>query len=123
MNLNHGGLENLVMNVIWNNSSVYNGSMSVSDVTDELNKLNLNKKRAYTTVKTILDRLYTKGLLDKKKVKNKYIYIQIMPRLEMAEKALKKVALEYFSNDFFEMTKFVRELAYEEEKNSINVYR
>ena len=57
-----------------------------------------------------------------KKIKNKYVYIQIMPRFEMAEKALKKVALEYFSNDFLEMSKFVRELAYEEEKNAVNVY-
>lgn len=122
MSLNHGGLENLVMNVIWNNSEVYNGAMSVAEVTDELNNLNVRKKRAYTTVKTILDRLYAKGLLDKKKIKNKFVYIQIMPRLEMAEKALKKVALEYFSNDFLAMTKFVKALAYEEEKNSVNVY-
>jgi len=123
MDLNHGALENLVMNILWNYSDEFKGEMSVNQVWQKLNELNTNKKWAYTTVKTILDRLYDKRLINKIKCGKKYNYTTIMPRLEMAEKALKKVALEYFQNDFEAMTKFVRELAYEEEKNIVNIYR
>ena len=122
MNLNHGALENLVMNILWNYSDEFKGKMSVNQVWQKLNELNTNKKWAYTTVKTILDRLYDKRLINKTKCGKKYNYATLMPRLEMAEKALKKVALEYFQNDFAQMTKFVREIAYEEEKNLVNIY-
>ena len=123
MNLNHGALENLVMNILWNYSDEFEGKMSVNQVWQKLNELHTKRKWAYTTVKTILDRLYEKRLINKTKSGKKYNYTTIMPRLEMAEKALKKVALEYFKNDFAEMTKFVREIAYEEEKNLVNIYR
>ena len=123
MDLKHGRLENLIMNVVWNNSDNFEGLMSVNQVWENLNLLNINKKWAYTTVKTVLDRLVDKGMLDRVKCGKKFNYCTIMPRNEMAEKALKKVALEYFSNDFLEMAKFVKEMAYEEEKNSVNVYR
>ena len=123
MELNHGGLESLVMNVLWENSEEFNGLMSVTQVWEKLNALNTKKKWAYTTVKTILDRLSDKGLINKVKEGKKYNYEILVPRLELAEKALKKVALEYFQNDFMEMTKFVKELAYEEEKNLVGIYK
>ena len=123
MNLNHGALENLVMNILWNYSDEFEGKMSVNQVWQKLNELHTKRKWAYTTVKTILDRLYDKRLINKTKSGKKYNYTTIMPRLEMAEKALKKVALEYFKNDFAEMTKFVREIAYQEEKNLVNIYK
>ena len=123
MDFKPGGLENLILNVIWDNTDSYNGLMSVNQVWEKLNLLNTNKKWAYTTVKTVLDRLVEKGLLDRVKSGKKFNYCTIMPRNEMAEKALKKVALEYFSNDFLAMTKFVKEMAYQEEKNLVNVYR
>ncbi|MCQ2958044.1 MAG: BlaI/MecI/CopY family transcriptional regulator [Candidatus Gastranaerophilales bacterium] len=123
MDLNHGALENLVMNVLWNYSDDFDGVMSVNQVWEKLNQLNTKKKWAYTTVKTILDRLFDKGLINKIKCGKKFNYQMLMPRLEMAEQALKKVALEYFQNDFVEMAKFVRDLAYEEEKNLVNIYK
>ena len=123
MDLNHGSLENLIMNVIWDNSDTFEGLMSVNQVWECLNSLNTRKKWAYTTVKTVLDRLYDKGLVDKIKFGKKYNYRSIMSRREMAEKALKKVALEYFSDDIFAMARFVKELEYTEEKNLVHVYR
>lgn len=123
MNLHHGSLENLIMNVVWMHSDDYQGLMSVNQVWEKLNLLNTNKKWAYTTVKTVLDRLADKGMLDRIKSGKKFNYSTIMPRNEMAEKALKKLALDYFSNDFLAMAKFVQEMAYQEEKNSVNVYR
>lgn len=123
MDLNHGGLENLIMNVMWDNSDNFEGLMSVTQIWERLNNLNTNKKWAYTTVKTVLDRLADKGMLDKVKFGKKYNYRTIMPREEMAQKALKKVALDYFSNDFIKMSNLVKEMAYEEEKNLVHVYR
>jgi len=123
MDLNHGDLENLILNVLWDNSDSYNGIMSVNQVWEKLNNLNTKKKWAYTTVKTVLDRLTDKGLLNKTKTGKKFNYQTVMPRNEMAEKALKKVALEYFSNDFIKMATLVRDMAYEEEKNLVHVYR
>ena len=123
MDLNHGGLENLIMNVMWDNSENFEGLMSVNQVWERLNNLNTNKTWAYTTVKTVLDRLTEKGMLDKVKFGKKFNYRTIMPRKEMAQKALKKVALEYFSNDFIKMANLVKEMSYEEEKNLVHVYR
>ena len=123
MDLNHGGLENLIMNVIWDNSSKFEGFMSVNQVWECLNNLNTRKKWAYTTVKTVLDRLSEKGMLDKIKCGKKYNYQTIMPREEMAEKALKKVALDYFGNDVIAMAKVVKTMEYKEEKNLVHVYR
>ena len=91
MDLKHGSLENLIMNVVWNNSDNFEGLMSVNQVWENLNLLNTNKKWAYTTVKTVLDRLVDKGMLDRVKCGKKFNYCTIMPRNEMAEKALKKV--------------------------------
>ena len=122
MDLRHGSLENLIMNVVWNNSDNFEGLMSVNQVWENLNMLNTDKKWAYTTVKTVLDRLVDKGVLDRIKNGKRFDYCPIMPRKEMAEKMLKKIAMEYFLDDFQAMAKFVKELAYEEEKNSVNVY-
>ena len=123
MDLNHGALENLIMNVVWNNTDAFINEMSVSQVWEKLNQLNTRKKWAYTTVKTVLDRLYDKGMLNKIKSGKKYNYSAIMTKEEMAEKALKQVALDYFSNDIIEMARFVKAMEYEEEKNLVHVYR
>lgn len=123
MNLNHGVLENLIMNVIWDSKTVTEEYLTVSQVQKKLNGLNTRKKWAYTTVKTILDRLTEKGLLHRIKEGKKFTYITLMSRNEMAEKALKKVALEYFRNDFDKMSKFVNELNYQNEKTLVHVYR
>lgn len=123
MYLNHGDLEMLILNVIWDNAEILNPSMSVNQVWDKLNRLNVKKKWAYTTIKTVLDRLVDKGLLNKIKAGKKYDYVSLVSRNEMAEKALKKVAFEYFSSDFLKMADLVKDLAYEEEKNLVHVYR
>ena len=114
MDLKHGGLENLIMNVIWQYSYEFGGIMDVSQAQDKLNRLNTNKKWAYTTVKTVLDRLTEKGFLQKVKSGKKYCYKSLMKRDEMAEKALKKVALDYFQNDYNEMVRFASNIAQQE---------
>ncbi|MCR4880376.1 MAG: BlaI/MecI/CopY family transcriptional regulator [bacterium] len=121
MNLKHGGLENLVLNVVWDNCELEEGVLSVGQVQDCLNRLNLRKKWAYTTVKTILDRLTDKGFLQKVKSGKKFNYKSILSRDEMAKNAIKKLALDYFKNDFEQLVAFVNELNKTEEKSLIYV--
>lgn len=121
MYLKHGGLEKLVLNVIWDNSELEEGVLSVGQVQDCLNRLNLRKKWAYTTVKTILDRLTDKGFLQKIKSGKRFNYKSIFSRDEMAQTAVKKVALDYFKNDLGQLASFVNELQKIEEQSFVYV--
>jgi predicted transcriptional regulator len=59
-----GPLEVEVMEVLWNG-----GERSVRDVAEQL-----DRKLAYTTVMTTLDRLFKKGLLDRQKSERAFLY-------------------------------------------------
>ena len=67
-----GRLENAVMDIVWER-----GESSVHDVSGRL-----DRPLAYTTVMTTLDRLYKKGLLDRRKVERAFLY---SPRLSRRE--------------------------------------
>ncbi len=60
------GLEQKIMEIVWE----YN-ECSVRDV---LLRLEKKHKLAYTTIATILQRLYNKGLVTKKTTKSGYVY-------------------------------------------------
>jgi predicted transcriptional regulator len=61
-------LEADVMDVIWRR-----GSANVRDVLDALNARG-TRERAYTTVMTIMDRLYRKDVLERTKAGRRYVY-------------------------------------------------
>lgn len=63
-----GHLELKVMEILW-----ARGDGNVSDVAEKL-----TRPRAYTTVMTTLDRLFKKGLLERRKLERAFIY---KPRL------------------------------------------
>lgn len=63
-----GYLEKAVMEILWST-----GSACVRDVAEKL-----ERPLAYTTVMTTLDRLYKKGLLDRRKFERAFVY---SPRL------------------------------------------
>jgi predicted transcriptional regulator len=67
-----GHLEITVMEIVW-----AHGESSVHDVAQKL-----DRPLAYTTVMTTLDRLYKKGLLDRRKFDRAFLYA---PRLTRAE--------------------------------------
>jgi predicted transcriptional regulator len=67
-----GPLEVAVMEILWGR-----GESVVRDVVDRL-----ERPLAYTTVMTTLDRLYKKGLLDRRKCDRAFLY---RPRLSRAE--------------------------------------
>lgn len=78
-----GELEQQVMDIVWESKNC-----SARDV---LTKLEKDKKLAYTTVATILQRLYNKGLLARKESTAGHIY---SPRVSK-EKYTKNVAQSF----------------------------
>ena len=85
-NASLGSLENKIIDVLWNNES-----MSTSQIIEEINK---DKKNAYTTIATVLDRLNSKKLVTRKKVNGKYLY-----SVRISKKAYyNKIVKSFFSN-------------------------
>lgn len=81
-------LDQEIMNIVWNSKSC-----SVRDVLEQIRK---EKELAYTTVATILTRLYDKGLLTRSE-KNSVVHYS--PKISRKEFS-KKVAGSFFANFF-----------------------
>ena len=99
MAFTHGTLENEILNVVWllEENGMDTKNISVSEVLSEINsKGNI---RAYTTVKTVMDRLVEKNLLIRKKTGKKFCYKSVQSRETMAQSAINKLAGQYFNND------------------------
>ena len=79
-----GELEEKVMEVLWKN-----GSGTVREV-----KENLKEDLAHTTVMTILDRLYKKGYLKRKKEGRGYRYFPVVSKKEFEKIITEKVLKE-----------------------------
>jgi predicted transcriptional regulator len=71
-----GHLETCVMDVVW-----ARGDSNVRDVAEEL-----ARPLAYTTVMTTLDRLFKKGLLERRKVERAFIYSPRLSRRDWERK-------------------------------------
>jgi len=71
-----GHLENTVMEILWER-----GASNVRDVSQRL-----ARPLAYTTVMTTLDRLYKKGLLDRRKQDRAFVYTPLYSRREWEQK-------------------------------------
>ena len=99
MSTSHGTLENEIMNAVWTIEEGHSSEkgISVSDVTDYINKN--GSTRAYTTVKTVMDRLVDKALLVRTKFGKKFCYTSTSSRRESANAAIKRLAGQYFNND------------------------
>lgn len=98
-NYSHGALENEIMNAIWTleEDSRSNGEISVNEVLEFLN--NTSTKRAYTTIKTVMDRLASKNMLKRFKTGKKFCYSAMESRSKMANTAINKLLKQYFNND------------------------
>lgn len=108
-----GKLEIDILNSFWNlTANDEDRDISIQDIVDEL-ALN-GIERAYTTIKTVMDRLTVKSILVRYKVGKKFYYKATMNRNEMAMDAVKTVAEQFFNGNYVELIKFV-------EKNTQNV--
>ena len=95
----HGTLENEIMNAVWTmeENGISSKDISVSEVLNEIN--NNGNIRAYTTIKTVMDRLVEKNLLKRQKLGKKFCYKSVESRAQMAATAINKLAGQFFNND------------------------
>lgn len=104
MNYSHGSLENEILSAIWTmEENNQENNISVSEVLEAINKT--GNIRAYTTAKTVMDRLVEKKLLERYKKGKKFYYKSMSSREEMAQSAIKKLAYQYFNNDMRSLMK------------------
>ena len=105
MTFTHGTLENEILNAVWTmeENGINTKNISVNEVLQEINKN--GNERAYTTVKTVMDRLVDKNLLKRQKSGKKICYKSMESREEMAATAINKLAGQYFNNDMRSLMK------------------
>ncbi len=101
-----GKLEIDILNSFWNlterNEDV---DISIQDIVDDLSKSGV--KRAYTTIKTVMDRLTFKSILVRYKVGKKFYYKAAMDRREMTLESVKILADQFFDGSYTEMLRFI----------------
>lgn len=101
-----GSLEIEILNTFWNitadNEDI---DISIQDVVENLSKN--GTERAYTTIKTVMDRLVTKSILVRYKVGKKFFYKATMDRREMALEMLHEFTDNFFNGNIAEMVRFV----------------
>lgn len=101
-----GKLEIDILNSFWDlTANDEDRDISIQDIVDEL-ALN-GIERAYTTIKTVMDRLTVKSVLVRYKVGKKFYYKATMNRNEMAMDAVKTVAEQFFNGNYVELIEFV----------------
>lgn len=105
MNYSHGSLENEILNAVWTmeETNKEDNNISVNEVLESINQN--GNIRAYTTAKTVMDRLVDKKLLDRYKRGKKFCYRSVHSREDMAQTAIKKLAGQYFNNDIRSLMK------------------
>lgn len=103
-----GSLEIDILNSIWELAEVSEGSdISIQDVVDHLS--NKGIERAYTTIKTVMDRLTLKSVLVRYKSGKKFFYSAAMQKDEMALEAINKVINNFFDGNSASLIRFVEE--------------
>ena len=103
-----GKLEIDILNSFWKLTETdEDKDISIQDIVDDLSANGV--KRAYTTIKTVMDRLTVKSILVRYKVGKKFYYKATMNKNEMALDAVKTVANQFFDGHFANMIRFVEE--------------
>lgn len=109
MDYKRGDLENVILNAIWHMEENGKDIVSVGDVQQRINDLEI-KKWAYTTVKTVMDRLVQKALVSRLKQGKKYFYKSSFSRAELGRLNIQKVIKQYYNGniqEFLEATQHI----------------
>lgn len=105
MNFKNGSLESLILNTLWELEKQGNYKNSVKEVYENINNVQ-NTSRAYTTIKTVMDRLYDKGLLLRIKQGKKFFYRTATSSSEIIKNSLEKIAYQYCDGDMVKLLRF-----------------
>ena len=96
-----GKLEIDILNSFWGlTQNDEDRDVSIQDIVDDLASHGIN--RAYTTIKTVMDRLTVKSVLVRYKVGKKFYYKSAMNKQEMALDAV-----QFFDGSFSSMIRFI----------------
>ena len=101
-----GKLEIDILNSVWNlTSEEESKDISIQDVVDDLSSQGV--ERAYTTIKTVMDRLTAKSILVRYKVGKKFFYSATMNRDEMARENIEEISSQFFDGNYVDMIRFI----------------
>ena len=101
-----GFLEMEILNTFWKlNNKEEDKDISIQDVVDEMSSSGV--ERAYTTIKTVMDRLVSKSILVRYKSGKKFFYKVTMDKREMALDMMREFADNFFDGDLVKMVRFV----------------
>ena len=101
-----GKLEIDILNSVWDLTSEEEGKdISIQDVVDDLSSQGV--ERAYTTIKTVMDRLTAKSILVRYKTGKKFFYKVTMDKREMALDMMREFTDNFFDGDISKMVRFV----------------
>ena len=101
-----GSLEIEILNSIWELTDSESGNdISIQDIVDYLSKRGI--ERAYTTIKTVMDRLVAKSVLVRYKSGKKFYYNAVTDKEEMASNAVNEVINNFFGGSSADLIRFV----------------
>lgn len=102
----YGVLEIEIMNTLWSlQEQNEDANISVNDVVKALNDNNI--ERAYTTIKTVMDRLVSKGILVRYRDSKKFFYRSVLDRNEATKKAIESLSEQFFNGSHIQMLRFI----------------
>jgi len=102
----YGTLEIEIMNSVWTlQEQDEDSNISVSDIVDFLS--NNNIERAYTTIKTVMDRLVSKDALVRYRFGKKFFYKSAVDREDAKRECLNTISKQLFDGNYVQMLKFV----------------
>lgn len=103
-----GLLEIEIMNAIWAlQKEDEDMNISVADVVEYLGRIEI--PRAYTTIKTVMDRLSSKDLLVRYRDGKKFYYRSTFDKEEIARDTLKEVSEQFFNGNYVQMLRFIEQ--------------
>jgi BlaI family transcriptional regulator, penicillinase repressor len=103
MDFKQGDFENILMNAVWDLEDSEFEQIDVSEVQARINSGEQNW--AYTTVKTVLDRLVVKNMLERIKFNKKFFYKSRISREKAGRNAIEKLARQYFKGEIEDLVK------------------
>ena len=97
-----------IMNSIWSlHEKNEDMNISVADIVETLN--NNEIERAYTTIKTVMDRLVSKETLVRYKDGKKFFYRSTIDRSEAAKKSVEEVSRQFFNGNPINLMRFIEQ--------------
>lgn len=103
----HGSLESAILSTLWDLEKDGVMTNTVKDVYDILAK-NSSEKRAYTTIKTVMDRLFEKKILLRYKQGKKFFYRTAFSNDEVVINSLQEIANRYCNGSLSQVSKILK---------------